>query len=93
MRIHPEIIASPEDDTLSIPSGVPAVKSVPHPTTEVGHEGVDNRKVNGIVIRNKGIHLEILDVFRSIAPILDATLADIECSGQVFFPSTGDGFD
>lgn len=43
----------------------------------------DNRKASGIILRSKGVRLEVLATYRNIAPIMDAVLADPEFSGQV----------
>ena len=85
IRLHQEIIDSPEDDTVHIPSGVSTVDSLSH--RDDGDEGEesrsDNRKASGTILRSKGVRLEVLDTYRNIAPIMDAVLADPEFSGQV----------
>ncbi|KAH8104484.1 mono-functional DNA-alkylating methyl methanesulfonate N-term-domain-containing protein [Cristinia sonorae] len=83
LRIHQEIISSPENDTLPIPAGVTTVTSLAHIDEEDDTDSAaDRRKGNGVIIRNKGVHLEVLDSYRNISPIMDAVLADTEYSGQ-----------
>ncbi|THH31175.1 hypothetical protein EUX98_g3000 [Antrodiella citrinella] len=83
LRIHQEIVGTSSGDTLPIPSGVAAVLSLSNPDGDDDDEGpIDNRKPKGIIIRNKGNHVEVLDTYRNIAPIMDAVLADTESSGQ-----------
>ncbi|TCD64528.1 hypothetical protein EIP91_003995 [Steccherinum ochraceum] len=91
VRMHQEIIDSPEDDTLPIPSGFSTATSLSSPAAEdeSGDGHIDNRRANGIIIRSKGNHLEILDTYRNIAPIMDAVLADPESSGQIVTCSGG----
>lgn len=84
LRIHQEIVGTSSADTLLIPAGVAAVLSLSNPDGDDDNESpIDNRKPKGVIIRSKGNHVEVLDTYRNIAPIMDAVVADTEFSGQV----------
>lgn len=52
-------------------------------------EGIEDKRPGkgGKVVALKGAHLEVLDRYRNIAPILDAVMADTDNSGQVLVRS------
>lgn len=87
VRLLPAPTASSEADTLPIPSSIKASPPSALSREHGGDNATDDDKdrANGTVIRLKGSHVEVLESFRNIAPIVDATLADIDGSGQVIF--------
>ncbi|KAI0084181.1 CPSF A subunit region-domain-containing protein [Irpex rosettiformis] len=94
LRIHATAQSDIDRDTLPIPSGITTV----HPTSlsadprsspsldddDIEMESVDDKKAGkaGKIVALKGTHIEVLDRFRNLAPILDAVLADTDESGQ-----------
>ncbi|KAI0078212.1 hypothetical protein K474DRAFT_1745998 [Panus rudis PR-1116 ss-1] len=84
VRIHPAPLSAPEDDTIPIPSEIHAVDPSALLTRGEADDNVINGKQRhkGTVVKLKGVHIEILEKFRNIAPIMDAVLADVDKSGQ-----------
>ncbi|CAL1713378.1 unnamed protein product [Somion occarium] len=85
VRILPAPASSVDVDTLPIPSDI--ITSSPASLTQsekgkevMTHDGKDRAK--GIVLKLKGSHVEVLETYRNIAPIVDAILADLDDSGQ-----------
>lgn len=69
---------SSDTDTLPIPPTIST--SLP---SVLDSERESEEREKGVVVKLKGSYVEHLEPFRNIAPIVDATIADLDGSGQV----------
>ncbi|KAK7682424.1 hypothetical protein QCA50_014629 [Cerrena zonata] len=72
--------SSSDTDTLPIPSSIPT--SPPSILSAERRKDDDKERAKGAIIKLTGSYVEVLESFRNIAPIVDATSADIDGSGQ-----------
>jgi DNA damage-binding protein 1 len=49
----------------------------------VGDMSGTKKEDGGLIVLGKGSYLSVLEVFKNIAPIVDAALVDTDSSGQV----------
>lgn len=88
VRIHPGPVSGPESDTLPISNDIQTVDPSSLAELEDDDEEMEDlqskevRKSKGTIIKAKGSHVEVLETYQNIAPIMDATLADLDGSGQ-----------
>lgn len=86
VRVHPSAIGSIQSDTLTIPDRIETVgpNYLLHGEDEDDKMGLDSSKnMHGLVVKTKGTHVEVLETFPNIAPVVDAVSADVDGSGQV----------
>jgi DNA damage-binding protein 1 len=50
---------------------------------DVGDSSGTKKEGRGLIVLEKGSYLSVLEVFKNIAPIVDAALVDTDGSGQV----------
>lgn len=87
VKIHATAQLAAYGETLPIPAGIQTIssKQLAQEEEDVDMEDSDKRDGKGRIVRTRGNFVEILESFSNIAPIVDATLADIDGSGQVRF--------
>lgn len=94
IHVHATAQNDVDIDTLPIPNGITTVSPASLPGETRGSPSIDDddvdmesvedkREGQGKIVALKGTHIEVLDRFRNLAPILDAVLADTDQSGQV----------
>ena len=54
-----------------------------------GRASTTDREAGGRVIASNGTHIEVIDTWQNVGPILDAVLADTDGSGQVIVLCAG----
>ena len=94
IRVHATAQSDIDIDTLPIPNGITTINPASLSGETRGSPSIDDDDVDmasvedtsqgkGKIVALKGTHIEVLDRFRNLAPILDAVLADTDQSGQV----------
>ncbi|KII87876.1 hypothetical protein PLICRDRAFT_42399 [Plicaturopsis crispa FD-325 SS-3] len=96
IRIHPTPISLLESPTLPIDSDITTTnpsafvpssskgkgKAVGDDDDEDMDADVDSAPLGGLIIAGKGSHVEVVETFKNIAPILDAVQADVDGAGH-----------
>ncbi|KAL4251847.1 DNA damage-binding protein 1 [Abortiporus biennis] len=81
IRIHPEAFSNIDADTLPIPTGIHTIE--PNSLQNWNDEDDEDKREGdkGVIVKTIGNHIEVLEVFNNIAPIVDAITADMDGSG------------
>lgn len=79
---HPTLPVAPDIITVS-PSQLTVSTTLESVGKGSADSGTNERK--GLVVVSKGSYLSVLDKWKNLAPILDATLVDLDRSGSVSF--------
>ncbi|KAI0061660.1 hypothetical protein BV25DRAFT_1857049 [Artomyces pyxidatus] len=81
VKVHLSAMDAHDEPTLPIPSNI---QTIPQSSVIKGKGKAEDdiTEPTGGIVATKGKFLEVVDMFKNIAPILDAVLADTDGSGQ-----------